>query len=626
MPKPIITIGMAHYNDFKGLYGTIQAIRSMHLYEEWFEQLQFVVVDQSPAESKHSPLAEGLMRNLSRSSDFLSGKYISLPHPKGTSPPRNAIFEHADSDYVLVIDSHVTFTSKTLPAILKWYKEHPAADGIYTGPIMMDNMHEICPTHMAAMWREKMWGIWAVAWRAPGGEVFQILNVDGKAKPFTMEMAHEPMTIESFPDISFAGHEKVLWNAGYRPLSTESEPFAIPGQGCGFFSCRKDAWLGFHPLSRGFGGEELYIQEKFRQAGREVLCLPEAKWGHRFGDPDPKGYPNVIEDRVRNYVLEFQELNLDVEPIYHHFSQEIPQHERISEAVWKKILSDPAGFNQQGKRLSCSTCGTQATGKPWQEIWETALKTPRDLNEHMETLKSYADKCDSIMEITERQESTIAFLTSSAKKLISFQREQGKFIKDGMTNFPDRFFNYSINEDISLVLKDESYDLAFLDAGHTYREVVSQLQNFGVRAKRFIILHDTTLYGSKGPDNQAGKMKAISEFLKSNPLWTIIRQDHHQHGLTVLGCHNKDRPPLPSIAEMGWNFAKATAKDIANGRKRVTPEVYEHRMEKCRTCPLRVKDPKGVDRCSDCGCPLEAKLTYASERCPIEPPRWSKEV
>ena len=36
----------------------------------------------------------------------------------------------------------------------------------------------------------------------------------------------------------------------------KKEPFEIPMQGLGVFSCRTSAWLGFNPLFRGFGGEE----------------------------------------------------------------------------------------------------------------------------------------------------------------------------------------------------------------------------------------------------------------------------------------------------------------------------------------------------------------------------------
>ena len=66
-------------------------------------------------------------------------------------------------------------------------------------------------------------------------------------------------------DVGHLGHDQ-------RGLDPEGEPFEIWGQGLGVFSCRKDAWPGFHPAFRGFGGEEGYIHEKVRQRGARCAC------------------------------------------------------------------------------------------------------------------------------------------------------------------------------------------------------------------------------------------------------------------------------------------------------------------------------------------------------------------
>jgi hypothetical protein len=96
-------------------------------------------------------------------------------------------------------------------------------------------------------------------------------------------------------------------------------------QGLGVFSCRKSAWLGFHPQFRGFGGEEGYIHEKFRQAGRRCLCLPWLRWIHRFGRPGGVQYPLIVEDKLRNYVLGHAELGLDLAPVVEHFATFLPK-------------------------------------------------------------------------------------------------------------------------------------------------------------------------------------------------------------------------------------------------------------------------------------------------------------
>src|SRR5207237_2934286 len=80
-----------------------------------------------------------------------------------------------------------------------------------------------------------------------------------------------------------------MWGSDPRGQDPEGEPFEISMQGLGVFSCMKDDWLGFHPKFQGFGGEEGYIHEKFRQAGRRCLCLPWLRWMHRFSRPSQAG-------------------------------------------------------------------------------------------------------------------------------------------------------------------------------------------------------------------------------------------------------------------------------------------------------------------------------------------------
>ena len=81
------------------------------------------------------------------------------------------------------------------------------------------------------------------------------------------------------------------WATDPRGLDPEGEPFDVPMQGMGVFSCRKEAWLGFNPAFRGFGGEEGYIHEKFRQAGARTLCLPWLRWVHRFRQAGGRSLP-----------------------------------------------------------------------------------------------------------------------------------------------------------------------------------------------------------------------------------------------------------------------------------------------------------------------------------------------
>ena len=112
-----------------------------------------------------------------------------------------------------------------------------------------------------------------------------------------------------------------IWKTNPQGKDPNAEPFEIPMQGMGVFSCRKEAWLGFNNHFRGFGGEEGYVHEKFKQRGRKCWCLPYLRWVHRFGRPEGVKYPLTMEAKLRNFFLGHFELGLDIEPIIEHFSE-----------------------------------------------------------------------------------------------------------------------------------------------------------------------------------------------------------------------------------------------------------------------------------------------------------------
>ena len=253
-----LTIGMATYKDFDGLYFTLQALR---LYQD-LSNTELLVVDNYGCEQTRA-FAEG----------WAGARYVLAREVVGTAAPRDLVFREAAGDAVLCCDSHVLFEPGVIARLRRYYRDHPESSDLLQGPLVYDDGHLIS-THMEPRWREQMWGTWAT----------------------------DP-----------------------RGLDPEGDPFEIPMQGLGAFSCHRQAWLGFNPGFRGFGGEEGYVHEKFRQAGRQTLCLPWLRWMHRFGRPAGVPFPLRVEDKFRNYLIGHAELGLDHEPVVEHFSRYLDQ-------------------------------------------------------------------------------------------------------------------------------------------------------------------------------------------------------------------------------------------------------------------------------------------------------------
>src|SRR5215204_231547 len=262
-----LTIGMATYNDFNGVYFTLQALR---LYQD-LQDTELLVIDNygCPATKQ---LLEGWVHG---------ARYVLAKEVRGTAAPRDLVFREALGEAVVCCDSHVLFAPGAIRRLKEYYREHPECPDLLQGPLVYDDLKTIS-THFDPVWRAQMWGIWATD---PRGQ------------------------------------------------DPEGEPFEIPMQGLGAFSCRKGAWPGFNPMFRGFGGEEGYIHEKFRQAGGRCLCLPWLRWTHRFGRPAGTEYPLTVEEKLRNYVIGHAELGLDPTPVLAHFSEILPEDHVVAIAA-----------------------------------------------------------------------------------------------------------------------------------------------------------------------------------------------------------------------------------------------------------------------------------------------------
>jgi len=198
-------------------------------------------------------------------------KYYRYTKVRGVSPAKNKIFDVARGDNVLIMDSHILLAPGALDQI-------PPRGDLVQGPLLQANCHSYW-YDWKPIWGKYMWGQW--------GDI----------------------------------HKKV-----------PEDPIEIWAMGAGFFACRRDSWLGFNKNFKGFGGETGYIQEKYRKAGRKVWCYPNMVWQHLFYNQGRKvPYPTDMDDRIRNYILGFEEVGLDIKQIEDHFGADLfsPVYEKL---------------------------------------------------------------------------------------------------------------------------------------------------------------------------------------------------------------------------------------------------------------------------------------------------------
>lgn len=570
MSKPRLTVGMATYDDFEGTWATIQSI---FLHNKWRspDDVQVVVIDTSPQGSEHRRLVRDL---IGKGGNSLAGsrsqnlKYIAYDGPPSTTRPRDMVFDHADSPVVCVMDCHVMLPSDRLSRLLDWFEAHETFDGLIHGPIVYDNLHVIS-THFSDQFRGGMWGTWGNAWRSPMGQLFtteseEVTDEDRPRASDGKVHFHDLITMQEFPrddrgwttlptseqlpPIDWPAHEPVLESHGCVEAARddEAEPFEIPGCGMGLFACRKDTWLGFAQHCTGFGGEELNIHTKYRQAGRKVLCLPFLKWNHRFGRAGGAPYPLPLAAKIRNYVLWANELRLPLDRIHTHFVTS----GQFSQDQWDKLVADPLTYPINLGRPQ-RTMGLA----PLDALYSWATQNARDLSEHAEPIQAIAARADSVVAFVKRADWEPMLASGFPITLDVYQTEESPLIdqthdavaqqhvKDHrqLRTYSTRRIKNGDNVD-PLTVEPYDCDLLVIDRDNSAEYLAAVLERWGHRARK-IMIRGTQTFGERAEVGEGpGLWPAMRSWVKENPGWFVAMHRPNQYGLTLLSREPEWKP------------------------------------------------------------------------------------
>ena len=186
-----------------------------------------------------------------------------------------------------------------------------------------------------------------------------------------------------------------------------------------------------------------------------------------------------------------------------------------------------------------------------EKIVNQIYQTPSDINEHIPTLIEYASECDTITEMGVRGiTSTWAFLGAAPKRLISYDMEDPSHYGSNIQTVYDVAKQYGLNFSFTkadvLKIDIEETDLLFLDTWHAYDQLKAELERHSSKAKKYIIMHDTTSYEQRDEpltsgntfegEKSSGKglWPAITEFLEANNEWQLHKRYTNNNGLTIL--------------------------------------------------------------------------------------------
>lgn len=192
-------------------------------------------------------------------------------------------------------------------------------------------------------------------------------------------------------------------------------------------------------------------------------------------------------------------------------------------------------------------------------------KNSIDIMEHLPTLYKYAKECDSVFETGVRGcVSSWAFVLGLLDGLTRDTCRKKLFMNDidkcdvELLVFLCKKLNidvgYEWKNNLQLDMKNETYDITFIDTWHVYAQLKRELDKFSKITNKYIIMHDTTVDGVYGEtirlgwnavqqsamtgfpveEINKGLWPAVVEFLEKNPEWQLKERFTNNNGLTVL--------------------------------------------------------------------------------------------
>lgn len=211
--------------------------------------------------------------------------------------------------------------------------------------------------------------------------------------------------------------------------------------------------------------------------------------------------------------------------------------------------------------------------------YEQLRNTPSDINEHLPTLKKYAEECDIIVEMGVRNiVSTWAFLSAVPKKLISLDLYNPSVYGGNLDEVYEAAneieTDFSFVEGDSLTYNMDECDLLFIDTWHDFLQLKKELNRHHNQVKKYIILHDTTTFGFKDENiyenyNESrvetnlpkGLYSAVDEFLLQNRNWILWEKKPNNNGLTILKrIDQQDKKPVDNKVVLFSTFCDTEEK------------------------------------------------------------------
>jgi GT2 family glycosyltransferase len=178
-----------------------------------------------------------------------------------------------------------------------------------------------------------------------------------------------------------------------------------------------------------------------------------------------------------------------------------------------------------------------------ERVYDICVHQESDIgSESFTLLRKYATRCKHVTEFGVRGVfSTYALLAAKPKRMVSYDIYTSSNIIEAKEAAKENNIDFEFIEQDVLTVTIEPTDLLFIDTRHTYTQLIQELCLHGNKVKKYIIMHDTDVFGYIDANDESeknpikfGLQPAIKEFIENNPQWHVDFETKKFFGLTVL--------------------------------------------------------------------------------------------
>lgn len=111
-----------------------------------------------------------------------------------------------------------------------------------------------------------------------------------------------------------------------------------------------------------------------------------------------------------------------------------------------------------------------------------------DIREHLSTLREYATRCESVVEMGVRWgSSTVALASAHPKRMTSYDLVQTPELSRILETMREEPFDYRFIIGDTLAIEIDEVDLLFIDTLHTYNQLRTEMKLHANKARRYIL-------------------------------------------------------------------------------------------------------------------------------------------